>query len=67
MADRVGSLEPGKDADLVVWTGDPFEPLCQPTAVLIHGKSQPLTSRQLQLRDRYSDLTRPLPPEYTHK
>jgi hypothetical protein len=25
VADRVGSLEVGKDADLVVWSGDPFE------------------------------------------
>ena len=23
--DRVGSLEPGKDADFVIWNGDPFQ------------------------------------------
>lgn len=66
VADRVGSLEPGKDADLVVWSGDPFEPLSQPELILIDGKPQPLTSRQLELRDRYKDLNRPLPPEYSH-
>jgi imidazolonepropionase-like amidohydrolase len=66
VADRTGSLEPGKDADVVVWTGDPFEPLTQPTAVFIHGAQQPMTSRQLELRDRYKDLARPLPPGYTH-
>jgi imidazolonepropionase-like amidohydrolase len=66
VADRTGSLEPGKDADLVIWTGDPFEPLSQPTAVFIHGQPQPLTSRQLELRDRYKDLNRPLPPAYSH-
>jgi len=66
VADRTGSLEPGKDADLVVWTGDPFEPLTQPTAVFIHGAQQPMTSRQLELRDRYKDLGRPLPPGYSH-
>ena len=49
VADRTGSLEPGKDADLVIWTGDPFEPLSQPTAVFIHGQQQPMTSRQLEL------------------
>lgn len=66
VADRTGSLEPGKDADLVIWTGDPFEPLSQATAVFIKGVSQPMTSRQLELRDRYKDLGRPLPPAYTH-
>ena len=66
VADRTGSLEPGKDADVVVWTGDPFEPLSQATAVFIHGQQQPMTSRQLELRDRYKDLGRPLPPGYSH-
>jgi len=66
VADRTGSLEAGKDADLVIWTADPFEPLSQPTAVFIHGQQQPMTSRQLELRDRYKDLNRPLPPGYSH-
>ncbi len=65
VADRVGSLEPGKDADLVLWTGDPFEPLTQAAAVYVKGVAQPLTSRQLELRDRYRDLGRPLPPGYS--
>ena len=63
-ADRAGSLEPGKDADVVVWSGDPFEPMSQPVAVLIKGETQTLTSRSLQLRDRYKDLKRPYPPQY---
>jgi hypothetical protein len=66
VADRVGSLEPGKDADLVVWSGDPFEPLSRPQLILIEGRPQPLTSRQQELRDRYRDLNRPYPPEYSH-
>jgi imidazolonepropionase-like amidohydrolase len=66
VADRTGSLEPGKDADVVIWTGDPFEPLSQASAVFIHGQAQPMTSRQLELRDRYKDLGRPLPPGYSH-
>jgi len=66
VADRTGSLEPGKDADLVIWTGDPFEPLSQATAVFIQGQQQPMTSRQLELRDRYKDLNRALPPAYAH-
>jgi imidazolonepropionase-like amidohydrolase len=66
VADRTGSLEPGKDADVVIWTGDPFEPLSQATAVFIKGVQQPMTSRQLELRDRYRDLGRAMPPAYTH-
>jgi imidazolonepropionase-like amidohydrolase len=64
IADRAGSLEPGKDADVVVWSGDPFEPLSQPKAIFIKGEEQPLTSRQLQLRDRYRELNGPYPPAY---
>lgn len=64
VADKIGSLEAGKEADVVVWTGDPFEPLSQPTAVFIGGKAQPLTSRQLDLRDRYKDLSGPYPVAY---
>ncbi len=35
VADRIGSLEPGKDADLVVWSGDPLSSLsiCEKTFV----------------------------------
>jgi imidazolonepropionase-like amidohydrolase len=65
VANRVGSLEPGKDADLVVWSGDPFEPLSRPQLILVRGEAQPLTSRQFELRDRYKDLNRPLPPAYS--
>lgn len=66
VADRTGSLEPGKDADVVVWTGDPFEPLSQATAVFIQGQQQPMTSRQIELRDRYKDLNRAMPPAYSY-
>jgi imidazolonepropionase-like amidohydrolase len=54
IADRVGSIEPGKDADLVLWNGDPFEPLSQPRAILVRGIEQTLVSRQTLLRDRYA-------------
>lgn len=66
VADRLGSLEPGKDADLVIWSGDPFEPLSKPQLILVRGEAQPLRSRQLDLRDRYLDLKRPMPPGYTY-
>ena len=64
VADRLGSLEPGKAADLVVWSGDPFEPATQPVAVFVNGREQPLTSRQIELQRRYRDLNQPYPPQY---
>ena len=65
VSDRVGSLEPGKEADVVVWNGDPFEPLSQPTAIFIRGEEQPMTARNLELRDRYKSLNTAYPPAYT--
>lgn len=52
----LGTLEPGKRADVVVWDGDPLELASAPVAVLIDGVAQPMTSRQSQLRDRYRSL-----------
>ncbi len=49
-----GALEVGKTADVVVWSGDPLETTTWPTAVFIDGREQPMTSRGLQLRDRYA-------------
>jgi imidazolonepropionase-like amidohydrolase len=37
IADRVGSLEPGKDADIVIRTGDPLDPRARVELVLIDG------------------------------
>ncbi|MES2054322.1 MAG: amidohydrolase family protein [Pseudomonadota bacterium] len=51
--DRVGSLDIGKDADVVLWSGDPLEPLSQPGAIFVRGIEQSLTTRQTELRDRY--------------
>lgn len=38
VADRIGSLEVGKDADIVVWSEHPFTITAQPLYVLINGK-----------------------------
>lgn len=50
----------------MIWSGDPFEPLSRPQLILVRGEAQPLRSRQLDLRDRYLDLKRPMPPGYTY-
>ena len=36
--DRVGSIEVGKDADLVLWSGKPFEPTSRIVGVLLNGR-----------------------------
>ena len=36
--DRVGSIEPGKDADLVVWSGDPLDVMSRAENVYISGR-----------------------------
>ena len=36
--DRVGSLEPGKDADIVIMNGSAFESLTETVHVLINGQ-----------------------------
>jgi imidazolonepropionase-like amidohydrolase len=41
-ANRVGSLEPGKDVDIVIWSGDPFDFYSKVEQVFIDGKNIPL-------------------------
>lgn len=64
IGDSYGTLEPGKDADVVVWTGDPLEVTTYATEVFIRGRQMPIMSRQLELRDRYKDVGNPVPPAY---
>lgn len=56
VADRLGSLEPGKIADVVIWSGDPLQPATEATRVFIAGREQSKESRLLKLRDRYLDV-----------
>lgn len=58
LAGSLGSLEPGKIADVVMWDGDPLELATAPAMVMIDGREQPLVSRQTKLRDRYLGLRR---------
>lgn len=59
-----GSLEVGKSADLVLWTGDPLETSSWPTVVFIDGVEQPSQTRAYELRDRYSKAVDGMPPAY---
>jgi imidazolonepropionase-like amidohydrolase len=64
IADRVGSLQPGRQADVVIWSGDPLETTSYPKAVFIRGVQQTDTSRRLELRDRYMKAPDGYPPAY---
>lgn len=58
----IGALEPGRRANLVVWSGDPFELSTVAEAVIIEGREVPLRSRHTQLLERYRALPRRDPP-----
>ncbi len=61
----VGTLAPGRVGDVVIWDGDPLELSSAPVAVYVDGIAQPMTSRQIELRDRYrSPVEGALPNAY---
>ncbi len=64
MGEQTGTLAAGMDADVVVWNGDPLETSSYPLAVIIGGQAQPMTSRALELRDRYLNPDKSYPPAY---
>lgn len=51
---RLGSIEEGKAADLIVTDGDPLEARTHVTRVFIDGKPVSLETRQKQLYEKYS-------------
>lgn len=53
VADRVGSLEAGKDATLFVTTGDPLETPSNVTAAWVQGRAVDLSSRHVKLYEKY--------------
>jgi len=54
-----GTLEPGKTANLVIWSGDPFDFSSVAEKVYIKGRETSLRTREHELRDKY----RRLPPQ----
>ena len=53
LSDHIGSLQAGRDANLVIWSGDPFEFSTQAEHVFIKGREIKEKSRQDLLTDRY--------------
>lgn len=61
VSDKVGALAPGMDANVVVWSGDPFEFATRAEHVYVRGVEDNAPTRQDLLTARYNHL----PPEYT--
>jgi imidazolonepropionase-like amidohydrolase len=55
IAERVGSLEVGKDANVVVTDGDILEPRTDIKYLFIGGRLLPLTSRHTDLFNSFKD------------
>ena len=60
VSDRYGTLEAGKVANVVVWSGDPFEFSSRAEHVFVRGREITTPSRQDLLQRRYQTL----PPDY---
>ena len=54
--DRVGSLQPGREGNVVVWTGDPFEFTTRAEHVFVRGREYHEKTRQDLLIERYRNL-----------
>ena len=54
--DEIGSLDVGKDADVVIWSGDPFEISTSVEHVFIQGEEIWYETRQTLLFEKYRDL-----------
>jgi imidazolonepropionase-like amidohydrolase len=55
-ADRVGSLRPGLEGNVVVWSGDPFEFTTRAEHVFVRGREYSEKTRQDLLIERYRNL-----------
>jgi len=60
IADRVGSLDVGKDATLIVTTGDPLQPPTITERMFIQGKKIDLRDKHKQLYEKYEEKYRQL-------
>ena len=56
VADRVGSLQAGREGNVVVWSGDPFEFTTRAEHVFVRGREYNEKTRQDLLIERYKSL-----------
>ncbi len=54
--DRVGSLEVGKIANVVIWSGSPIQGRSRVERVIIEGKLIPMTSFQTRLYEKFKKI-----------
>ncbi len=60
VGDRLGSLEPGKDATIIVTTGDPLEMATRVERAYIDGRAIDLSNKQTDLAEKYREKYRQL-------
>ena len=58
VGDRLGSIEPGKIADLIVTDGDPLELSTRVEQVYINGRSTSMETRHTRLFSKYDHRPR---------
>ncbi len=56
VSDRVGSLQAGREGNVVVWSGDPFEFTTRVEHVFVRGREYHDKTRQDMLMERYKTL-----------
>ena len=56
VSDKIGSIATGRDANVVIWSGDPFEFSSVAEHVWVRGQEYKGPSRQDQLLERYRTL-----------
>ena len=54
--EKIGSIEPGFKADLIIWNSDPLEVTSYPKEIYIKGVEMSSSTRSKKLRDRYLNL-----------
>jgi hypothetical protein len=65
VGDKLGRIEPGMEADLALWDGDPLEVTTLAEQVWMHGRALTMRSRQTDLRDRYLQAPGDMPRAYS--